>query len=59
MNPIFLLRSTARWLFVIERTDTPSRKYSPLVGVSRHPNWLSSVDLPEPDLPMMVTNSPS
>lgn len=29
------------------------------VGVSRHPNWLSRVDLPEPDVPMMVTNSPS
>ncbi len=30
-----------------------------LDGVSRQPSWLSRVDLPEPDLPMMVTNSPS
>ena len=33
--------------------------YSPEVGVSRQPRVLSSVDLPEPEEPMMVTNSPS
>lgn len=40
-------------------TDIPSSRYSPLVGVSRHPNVFNKVDLPEPDVPMMVTNSPS
>ena len=40
-------------------TDIPSSRYSPLVGVSRHPNVFNKVDLPEPEVPMMVTNSPS
>ena len=59
MNPIFLFLSTALCERDIVLTGTPSRIYSPLEGVSRHPNWLSRVDFPEPDLPMMVTNSPS
>ncbi len=33
--------------------------YSPEVGVSRQPSWLSRVDFPEPDVPIMVTNSPA
>ena len=41
------------------RTDIPSSQYSPEVGVSRQPRVLSRVDLPEPEEPMMVTNSPS
>ena len=41
------------------RTEIPSSRYSPLVGVSRQPSVFSSVDLPEPDVPIMVTNSPS
>jgi len=35
------------------------REYSPEVGVSRQPRMLSRVDLPDPLVPMMVTNSPS
>ena len=41
------------------RTEMPSSRYSPLVGVSRQPSVFSKVDFPEPDVPMMVTNSPS
>ena len=37
----------------------PVDKIEPLVGVSRQPRVFNSVDLPEPDVPMMVTNSPS
>ncbi len=33
-------------------------KYWPLVGVSRQPIRFMSVDLPEPDGPMMATYSP-
>ena len=36
-----------------------SRWYSPESYSSRMPNTLSSVDLPEPDEPMMLTNSPA
>ena len=49
----------ARWGFDMVRTLVPSSRYSPLVGVSRQPSVLSRVDLPEPEVPMMVTNSPS
>ena len=41
------------------RTEIPSSRYSPTVGVSRQPSMFNSVDFPEPDVPMMVTNSPS
>ncbi len=39
-------------------TSIPSRRYDPFVGVSRHPRMLSKVDFPEPDAPMIATNSP-
>jgi hypothetical protein len=32
--------------------------YDPDVGVSRHPRRFISVDFPEPEVPMMATNSP-
>ena len=48
-----------RAFLLICRTDTPSRKYSPVVGVSRQPRILSMVYFPEPLVPMMVTNAPS
>jgi len=37
----------------------PARKRLPDVGRSRHPIWLRRVDFPDPDGPMMATNSPS
>src|ERR1041384_6169770 len=36
----------------------PSRMYWPAVGVSRQPNRFIKVDLPEPDGPIIATNSP-
>ena len=36
----------------------PSSMYVPDVGRSRQPRMFISVDLPEPEVPMMATNSP-
>src|SRR5690606_24292156 len=36
----------------------PSKRYVPPSGRSRKPRMLRSVDLPEPDAPMIATNSP-
>src|SRR3954447_24933780 len=38
---------------------TPSSQYSPVVGLSRQPITFMNVDLPDPDGPMIATNSPS
>jgi hypothetical protein len=38
-------------------TSRPSSSYDPLVGRSRQPTMFISVDLPEPDVPMMATYS--
>ena len=51
--------SATPYLLPIIRDMPPSNRYSPLVGVSRHPKVFSRVDLPEPEVPMIVTNSPS
>ena len=37
----------------------PARRYSPEVGWSRQPRICIKVDFPEPDGPMIATNSPS
>ena len=58
MKPISLLRISASWLSSIWLTCTPFSSYSPEVGVSRQPIRFISVDLPEPDGPMMATYSP-
>ena len=39
--------------------SSPFMKTLPLVGVSRRASKCIKVDLPEPDLPMMATDSPS
>src|SRR6266403_6053109 len=39
-------------------TSRPASQYLPEVGVSRHPIRFMSVDLPEPEGPMMATYSP-
>ena len=57
-KPIFLLRTPARSFFVIVDTSWPSRKYWPEVGRSRQPMMCMNVDLPEPDAPVTVMNSP-
>ena len=38
-------------------TSWPSSTYVPSVGASRQPRMCISVDLPEPDGPLMATNS--
>src|SRR5881628_847587 len=54
-NPISLLRMRASSSSVRSLTFWLLSQYSPAVGVSRHPIRFMSVDLPEPDGPMMAT----
>src|ERR1043165_8869850 len=42
----------------MRETSSPSRKYWPDVGRSRHPAMCMNVDLPEPDGPVTARNSP-
>jgi len=47
-----------REFVVLEARDAwPFRMYSPAVGVSRQPTRFISVDLPDPDGPMIATYS--
>ena len=57
-NPIRRLRTRASCRSVNRLTSTPSSRYRPEVGMSRHPRMFISVDLPEPDEPMMARYSP-
>ena len=56
-NPISLLRTRASASSDIFETSWPLSQYSPAFGVSRQPMMFMSVDLPEPDGPMMATYS--
>ncbi len=58
MKPILRLRTRERSPSSSSRTSTPSSQYQPRLGTSRQPMMFISVDLPEPDAPMMATNSP-
>ncbi len=58
-KPIFSRRMSASSSSVKEAMFLPSMKYSPEVGVSKAPKICIRVDLPEPEGPMMATNSPS
>ena len=40
-------------------TGSPAKKYSPLVGRSKQPSVFINVDFPDPECPIMATNSPS
>ncbi|MCY1178718.1 hypothetical protein D9M73_190840 [compost metagenome] len=40
------------------RMSTPSTRIAPLVGSIRRLKWRTSVDLPEPDRPMITKISP-
>ena len=53
-----LLRIAASWSDFSFDTSRPSRKYWPDVGLSRQPRMFMVVDLPDPDGPIMATNSP-
>ena len=56
-NPISLLRIRASASSPSSDTRWPLSQYSPAVGLSRQPMRFISVDFPEPDGPMIATNS--
>src|SRR5487761_257548 len=57
-KPISLLRMRASSSSFNSLTRCPFSQYWPLLGVSRQPIKFMSVDLPEPEGPMMATYSP-
>ena len=57
-KPISRLRTAASWVSFMPLTSTPFSQYSPEVGESRQPMMCISVDLPEPEGPVMATHSP-
>ena len=56
-NPISRFRTRASASSGIRETSCPLSQYSPPVGVSRQPIRFISVDLPEPEGPMIATYS--
>ncbi len=56
-KPISRLRMSASSSSTIAATSLPLNSYRPDVGVSRQPSMFISVDLPEPDGPMMARYS--
>src|SRR5271170_6743462 len=58
MNPIFSARTRFNSLEETPATFWPSSHISPEVGRSRQPIRFTSVDLPEPDGPIMAIHSP-
>ena len=58
MKPISLLRISESSSSLRLETSWPSMRYWPEVQTSRQPSIFIRVDFPEPDWPMMVTNSP-
>jgi hypothetical protein len=56
-KPISRLRTRASSLSLLLETSSPFSQYSPADGVSRQPITFMSVDLPEPDGPMIATYS--
>ena len=57
-KPMRRLRTSARAVSLMWLTSSPARWYRPAVGTSRQPKMCMSVDLPEPEGPMMATYSP-
>src|SRR5690349_1839493 len=58
MKPIFSLRMRERWLSVSRLTSWPSKVYRPPLNSSSRPATLRNVVLPEPEWPVIATNSP-
>src|ERR1043165_9247578 len=58
MKPMLLLRIAARRTASSWAVSGPSMRYSPSLGTSSRPRIASKVDLPEPDGPLIETNSP-
>ena len=57
-KPMRCARTAARSRSGAAPTSIPSISIVPLVGLSSRPSRLSSVDLPEPDGPVIATCSP-
>ena len=57
-NPIFRFRTTPSAKLSSVATGTPSRKYWPSVGWSKHPMMCIKVLLPLPEAPMIARYSP-
>src|SRR5487761_1419227 len=58
MKPMFSARNWSSSLRESELTSLPAMCSVPEVGRSRQPSRFTSVDLPEPDGPMMPSHSP-
>jgi hypothetical protein len=58
MKPKRRLRSAASTSGGRAPTLTPSMRYSPPLGLSRQPRMFIAVDLPQPEVPRIATNSP-
>ena len=58
MNPNLLFRNDEILSSLRVVVLVPSMKIFPLVGLSNNPIMFSNVDLPEPELPTIKTNSP-
>ena len=58
-NPILRLRIFASAFSSSRATCSPSSSYEPDVGRSRQPMTFISVDLPDPEGPMIATISPA
>ncbi len=57
-KPIFRRRKMVKASSFREKISCPSTVTEPEVGRSRPPSMCSRVDLPEPEVPTMATNSP-
>ena len=53
------LRTSASAVSLMWLTSSPAKWYRPELGTSRQPKKCMSVDLPDPEGPMMATYSPS
>ena len=58
-NPIFRRRMSVRFASDTLARSSPSIRMLPVVGLSKPPSRCKSVDFPQPDGPMIATNSPS
>ena len=58
-NPMRLLRSCASCVGDSRPISTPLRRYKPSLGRSRHPSKFIKDVLPDPEVPIKATNSPS
>ena len=58
-KPMTPFRISVRSFSLSVLTSFPFSMYEPSVGLSSSPRMFSRVDLPQPDGPMMATNSPA